>query len=934
MHRVNLSEGAPPRVTGGIGGDSGYHGSRYIALGDSYPGRQGGGAALPSNEAGRAVEAQPLPSLPILDVTEMEERGDRAWSGMEERSGWATAPPSHDRSFFLEPREATYSGSSRRSDAVGDRDSTSSKKSARPPLPHAPPRTADGAEPSKGRTWHDEPPRGGKHQKKVVLFRNLPADMTADEVVRLAGREDVKVLFIPEKGHAFVEMPSATTATTVVREIESRQPVIRGKRVFAVISTRTSVRFRPGFGQTAGSRTEPDESGRRDDSSERDSREASGDAGPKLEDNPPSRVALLVISDVKRPVTVPVIMSAILGNARAAHPLRIILFPRQSAMHALIEMASIADAMFLVKALDQSELYLGSNTIRAQFSRMASVGVRYNNLKSMDFTNPALPLGPKGVQPEFSGLLSPQPARATSTQAPTKTPASSSGPGTSTAPEWKAPSGIPSAHGDPLPGHLSPTTSALSGPYEPASIDMEHSIRHGRSTTQDYFPLGSGLGEEVDWSPAAAHRRWASAPPDNLTTLAPGTPTNASSTPTLAHASLDLHPGGGEVAGMEMPPHSAPTSVVLASGFDPRMTMHDLFNLCGIYGDVLKVKRLHQRTDYALVEMASSQQAVLVSEMLNGRRLFGRILSIRPSPHTHVSPPNSGLAGTDGAGSSGESFADFARSRAHRFRNHERAHRFTAKPGPFLHLSNMPDGTSDRNVVEAIAPIGRAPVSLRFLDPDHHMCIIEMQSTEDALAVIVKLHNSTFLGRYLRVSFAKQSTTETADPAPAVAPQVTPAMTIGVTSQPYAPSPSLVPLSRSDQFHYPQLPTYPPGVLPDWHEHPSSVAPIGLPYVPHPAGPLDVAPLEQRFGRMPGDPSPAGAVVAAAVSFAFATEVHTEQEEEEEERDDSPTAPGARVLPRSATAPGGAMEEDASGEAFSRHLATTSSSFTLGSVRR
>jgi len=570
-------------------------------------------------------------------------------------------------------------------------------------------RSADAADADHGggEGWAPPQPR-----HRVVLLRNLHPEATAEDLGSAFGSwlQPEKILILPSKGHAFVEMPSPEAAADAVALVARDKPAIRGRPVYAVISTRTSVRFRPGFGQ-------PEGPGRGAAVAVVGGAGAGGGVGrgglstaaassAGAEDNPPSRVVLLVVSDVRVAVTVPSVCGVITQAAAAPCPLRVIVFARHAAMHALVEMPDLPSASAVVRSLDGRQMHPGCNAVRAQFSRMGGISVRFNNLKSNDFTLP-LPPGPGGEPLLFGGL-----------PASLRHEAEAGRPGPRRRGDAARDAGGPGGRqgGDRLPAG-SPVASLEAPREDPAAEWAREAFQHESGGRR------AGGGTAGRAAGGAGGLDAASAPPA-----------------ATARAVLEAAAADGAGAGAVLTVRGLPPATV---------TLRQVFTLCGVYGDVVRAARDPGVPGGFLVELASAAQAKLCASMLSGQPLLGSTLGIAASPLPRLSVP---------AGSHADSAADFSRDRAHRFRLHDRGQRFIAPPSDSLHLSNMPDGTTAASVAEALAPAAGPPTSLRFLDAAHHMCVVRLSGTDAALAAIVLLHNTSFLGRFLRVSFARQPT--------------------------------------------------------------------------------------------------------------------------------------------------------------------------------
>ncbi len=62
-------------------------------------------------------------------------------------------------------------------------------------------------------------------------------------------------------------------------------------------------------------------------------------------------------------------------------------------------------------------------------------------------------------------------------------------------------------------------------------------------------------------------------------------------------------------------------------------------------------------------------------------------------------------------------------------------------PSNTLHISNMPDGTSEEELLSVLVAVGAAEVEfIRFLDEQHHIAIVVCSSTENAMQTLVTCH--------------------------------------------------------------------------------------------------------------------------------------------------------------------------------------------------
>merc|ERR1719230_2300590 len=75
---------------------------------------------------------------------------------------------------------------------------------------------------------------------------------------------------------------------------------------------------------------------------------------------------------------------------------RCVIFSRAEQIQALVELATLDDAVAVKTTLDGLNIYPGANTLKVQYSSMTELHVKANNTKSYDFTS-AMPDKPVAV---------------------------------------------------------------------------------------------------------------------------------------------------------------------------------------------------------------------------------------------------------------------------------------------------------------------------------------------------------------------------------------------------------------------------------------------------------------------------------------------------------------------------------------------------------
>lgn len=194
------------------------------------------------------------------------------------------------------------------------------------------------------------------------------------------------------------------------------------------------------------------------------------------------------------------------------------------------------------------------------------------------------------------------------------------------------------------------------------------------------------------------------------------------------------------------------TPVVLVSNLNEEKINCDmLFTLFGVYGDVVRVKILFNKKDTALIQFNHAQQAQTAITHLSGVKVYGKEIKVTASKHNSVSMPKEG--------DENNLTKDFTSSPLHRFKKPgSKNFQNIFPPSRTLHLSNIPESTSEDELVDAFTETGTV-TEFRFFPKDRKMALVTMASTEEAIDALVKMHNYKITeSNHLRVSFAKTRT--------------------------------------------------------------------------------------------------------------------------------------------------------------------------------
>ncbi|XP_042896665.1 polypyrimidine tract-binding protein 1 isoform X2 [Parasteatoda tepidariorum] len=208
------------------------------------------------------------------------------------------------------------------------------------------------------------------------------------------------------------------------------------------------------------------------------------------------------------------------------------------------------------------------------------------------------------------------------------------------------------------------------------------------------------------------------------------------------------------VAGLRLPGQHLGSTVLLVSNLnEEKVTPDALFTLFGVYGDVHRVKILFNKKDNALIQMAEPQQAQLALAHLDKIKVYGKQIRVAPSRHQSVQMPK------DGQPDAGLT-KDYTQSTLHRFKKPGSKNYLNIyAPSATLHLSNIPPSVTEEQIRQAFTDeTGSNIVGFKFFPKDRKMALIQLESVEEAVIALIKMHNYQLSdASHLRVSFSKST---------------------------------------------------------------------------------------------------------------------------------------------------------------------------------
>jgi len=251
---------------------------------------------------------------------------------------------------------------------------------------------------------------------------------------------------------------------------------------------------------------------------------------------------------------------------------------------------------------------------------------------------------------------------------------------------------------------------------------------------------------------------------------------------------------------------NTPSAVVTICNINPdKSTCERLFQLCGAFGDVLKIKIAADKKS-AIVQMRTPQQANFLVELLNGTIVWGGALLVATAPFKEVpmslDDEEKGLLSRD-----------FTSDERHRFADDTKNLKHICAPSKVLHVSNLPIDATEEQLSELL---GASDVieKIEYFEKFRSMAFVTCKTVSDAVELLVEKHRAVLQEREIRISFSKprkkkapkakkDKQTKTVTPksktvakvktprAPTIVPRATPAVvkpTSPVNSRPSTPT--------------------------------------------------------------------------------------------------------------------------------------------------
>ncbi|KAL3995260.1 hnRNP-L/PTB/hephaestus splicing factor family protein [Acanthocheilonema viteae] len=403
----------------------------------------------------------------------------------------------------------------------------------------------------------------------------------------------------------------------------------------------------------------------------------------------PNSVLRVIIENMLYPVTLDVLHQIF---SRYGKVLRIITFNKNNTFQALVQLSEANSAQLARQSLDGQNVYNGCCCLRIDYSKLATLNVKYNNDKSRDYTNPNLPSGELTLEQQLS--------------------------------------------------LVSAATGGQMGPAIASLVQSPFAFPFGATNPQYAFQQQAAAFPQAD----------ALASPTGISPFLTGLTTTLASgatSPVTANAAMI----NATAAALRFPHVNVlnMSSVVLVSNLNENVVTPDaLFTLFGVYGDVHRVKILFNKKDNALIQYAEPQQAQLAIQHLDKVRWHDKQIRVATSKHSNVQMPKEGQP--DAGLTRDYSQSSLHRFKKPGSKNYLNIY----PPSSTLHLSNIPPNITEEFLTNAFEQRGYIPKGFKFFPKDHKMALLQLNDVETAINALIEMHNFKLAeNAHLRVSFSK-----------------------------------------------------------------------------------------------------------------------------------------------------------------------------------
>ncbi|PFH32035.1 RNA recognition motif-containing protein [Besnoitia besnoiti] len=202
------------------------------------------------------------------------------------------------------------------------------------------------------------------------------------------------------------------------------------------------------------------------------------------------------------------------------------------------------------------------------------------------------------------------------------------------------------------------------------------------------------------------------------------------------------------------------TPVIIVYNLPANITVHMLFNLFSLYGSVLRVKILREKSDTALIQYSDPLYATIALNYIQGANVLGQSLQVGFSKNMEVKlpPPNSNKTEAN-AEEEKRTVAFSIKDQRYGGDDVEKYVKGSCRPTKTIFVANLDESATDEEVQKLFKEHGQVS-KFTFKAPKNEsaktqMAMMEMGTEAEAVAAVMYLHNHELHGRSMKVAFSK-----------------------------------------------------------------------------------------------------------------------------------------------------------------------------------
>eukprot|EP01084_Bolivina_argentea_P143813 252483_1 len=229
-------------------------------------------------------------------------------------------------------------------------------------------------------------------------------------------------------------------------------------------------------------------------------------------------------------------------------------------------------------------------------------------------------------------------------------------------------------------------------------------------------------------------------------------------------------------------PNGTTPVVMITNLNEDEIDCDKIFTLCGVFGDVQRVKISYHKRDTAFVQLSNHRQAKHVVTSLNRMQLYGKMIHVNLSRMTRVKlpkdSPNSAMMFPDAKFLT----KDYTNCKRHRYSKKgaggiKYSPLSIGQPSHILHIANLPIQSEAKDLQEFLCGNGiftkNSNRQSGFANSNDKIQSIELigvnnklgscqafakcHSVDIACQILIDYHSKEFLGREIKISFATRS---------------------------------------------------------------------------------------------------------------------------------------------------------------------------------